>query len=179
MRFGIRFSKGQIAMKYSFLNITKFGLMFDNSLQYWGITPLVEFRLPFAIFTFCLFGLFAAFYNGQRLHSHLTELSDEIYQLEWHQYSNHMRRHLILMMVRAQRPFYLSAYGIMPFTLENFVQVRIEYKAINEVIKLHLRFAGSERRLFSADAVAKSGLKFNKIRGERLQPSASRSIDIF
>lgn len=69
--------------------------------------------------------LFVVFYIGQKLHSNLLELSDEIYQLEWHRYPRSLRRCAQLMMIRAQRPFYLSAYGIMPFTLANFVRVSL------------------------------------------------------
>lgn len=46
-----------------------------------------------------------------------------IYQSEWYKYPRSMRRFIELMIMRAQKPFYLSAYGLMICTLENFIKV--------------------------------------------------------
>lgn len=67
--------------------------------------------------------LYIFFYFGQKLNSNLLELSDMIYQSEWHQYTPSVRRFVLLMIMKAQRPVYLSAYGLIELNSENFVNV--------------------------------------------------------
>lgn len=69
--------------------------------------------------------LFTFYYIGQKVHSDLIALSDMIYQSEWDRYPRSIRRFMVLMMMLAQQPFYISAYGLFKCTLENYVAVSI------------------------------------------------------
>lgn len=82
-----------------------------------------DLQLPIAGTACSLLLLFAMFYVGQRLHSSLMDLYDVIYQLEWYRYPRKVQRLLLFTMMRAQQPFYISAYGVMPCDLENFLGV--------------------------------------------------------
>lgn len=82
-----------------------------------------DLEMPFTVSTFPLVILFMYFYMGQKYHSLLMGLSDAIYQTKWHGYPRSVRRFILLMILRSQRPFYLSAYGMMTLTLENYVRV--------------------------------------------------------
>lgn len=75
---------------------------------------------------FGLIQLFIYFYIGQKFHTNLIELSDAIYQVNWHQYPLKVRRFVQLLILRSQRPFYLSAYGVMELNLMNYVKVTFE-----------------------------------------------------
>lgn len=78
---------------------------------------------PIAATTFILQVVFLLFYLGQMLHTNLIDLSEVIYQSEWHRYSQCMKYSVLIMIMRAQQPFYVSAYGVMHCNLENFVGV--------------------------------------------------------
>lgn len=72
---------------------------------------------------FPLLLLATTFYLGQNFHSNVMELSVVIYQTKWYQYPRNVQRFLLFMMMRSQKPFYLSAYGFMELNLENYVRV--------------------------------------------------------
>lgn len=67
------------------------------------------------------------FFMGQRIHTNAMSLNDAIYQTHWPGYPLSVRRYVVLMMLRSQQSYYLSAYGIMQLHLENFVQVILQY----------------------------------------------------
>lgn len=91
--------------------------------QYRGSNALYHLQASILLCLFSLSTLAILFYLGQHFHSSAMELSVTIYQSEWHRYPRSVRRFVLLMMQRSQRPFYLSAYGIMSLNLENFVGV--------------------------------------------------------
>lgn len=53
----------------------------------------------------------------------MTDLSDQIYQTEWHRFPRSVRRFVQLILMRAQKPFYLSAFDMMTLNLKGFVCV--------------------------------------------------------
>lgn len=59
-------------------------------------------------------------------HTKLIDLSDAIYQSEWHRYPRGPRRFVHLMIMQSQKPFYLSAFGIVALNLENYIGVSTE-----------------------------------------------------
>lgn len=63
------------------------------------------------------------YFLGQEIHSDLLQLSDDIYQSEWYHYPRSVRQFVWLMMLRAQQPFFVSAYGVMELNLENYLAV--------------------------------------------------------
>lgn len=67
--------------------------------------------------------LFVIFSIGQQVQTNLLGLSDVIYQSEWYRYPCNLKRFVLLMMMRTQQPFYLSAYGVLALNLKNFVAV--------------------------------------------------------
>lgn len=93
----------------------------------------LDLQASILVIAFPLQMIFAFSYIGQKVHSDLMNLSDMLYQSEWYRYPRSVRRVLLLMMVRAQHPFYLSAYGIMRCTLENFVRVSNWAKRVMEI----------------------------------------------
>lgn len=130
--------------------------------QYSGTVSLYELQMPYLATIFSLLILLTLFYFGQKVHTNLLELSDVIYQLEWYRYSPRVRRFMLLMLLRAQQPFYLSAYGIMALNLENYVGVS-EWWKWKEIHKwnssmLSYSLAGAQMDLFSVHVVADSWL---------------------
>lgn len=77
---------------------------------------------------FMLQALFAFCYLGQILHSNLIDLPDVIYQSNWYRHTRYIQHFILLMLMRAQQPFYISAFGIMRGNLESFVGVSIAAK---------------------------------------------------
>lgn len=67
--------------------------------------------------------LFIFFYSGQMLHSNLMQLNELICQSEWYRYPSTVQRSIVMMMRRAQQPFYLSVYGVVTLRLDNYVKV--------------------------------------------------------
>lgn len=74
------------------------------------------------LFVLSLLSIF--FYLGQRLHSLLMSLCEMIYGSKWYQYPHIAQRYVLLMLMRAQEPFYISAYGIVKCDLETFLTAR-------------------------------------------------------
>lgn len=81
--------------------------------------------MPIFMVIFGLLLLQILFYFGEKVHSDLLNISHMIYETEWHRYPCKIRLYVLLMMVRSQKPFYLSAYGIIDLHLINFVGVSI------------------------------------------------------
>lgn len=79
--------------------------------------------VPMISSVFPLILLALLFHLGQIFHLNVLELSGAIYQLKWYQYPCSVRRFVLLMMIRSQQPFFLSANGVMALNLENFVGV--------------------------------------------------------
>lgn len=67
------------------------------------------------LFLYCFF--------GNKLTDDLLSMNDLVYESEWYHYPVQTQRYLILIMARAQQPFYISAYNVMPCTLENYGKV--------------------------------------------------------
>lgn len=80
-------------------------------------------QVPILAFSSFMIILAFLFYMGQRFHSNLMHLSVAVYQSEWYQYPRSVQCFVLLMMMRSQQPFYLSAYGMMRLNLETFVGV--------------------------------------------------------
>lgn len=92
-------------------------------MQYPGNNLFYDMQMPIAITFFTINSLAILFSMGQQLNTHMVILSDANYLTEWYRYPRSVQRYLPLLMMQSQRPFYLSAYGIMELNLENFVQV--------------------------------------------------------
>lgn len=91
--------------------------------QYSGTEFFYDVQMELIAGAFPLTLLFICFFIGQQIHSNAMGLSDAIYQTEWHRYPSNIRRILQFMILRAQRPFHLSAYGVIEVNLENYVRV--------------------------------------------------------
>lgn len=105
--------------------ISLFVLQHFSLLQYTGDSSFYDLQMP-------LFGicgattlLFVFFCLGQMFHTKLTDVGSIVYETEWHCYSRNTRRFVLLMIMRSQQAFYLSIFGLMPMTLENFAGVSI------------------------------------------------------
>lgn len=91
--------------------------------QYTGNAIIYDLQMPFNAACFANNLLFILFNLGQMFHSKLIGLTDTIYQTEWHRYPRNVRRFVQLVIMRSQRPFYLSAFGIIELNLENYIAV--------------------------------------------------------
>lgn len=67
-------------------------------------------------------------YFGNVLTNSLIEVADCAYDSEWYKYPNKSRAYVAFMIQSAQRPFFISAYGIMPCTIENLLKVRSKFQ---------------------------------------------------
>lgn len=101
-------------------------------------SPLLGTQVPILSICLSLQAIFNLFYFGQNVHSGLMDLSDMIYQSEWYRYPCSVQRFVLLMMKRAQKPFYLSAYGVMRCNLENFVRVSKKKETVSSTFIIFL-----------------------------------------
>lgn len=92
---------------------------------------LIHEILPLLTVALLLELLLVLFYFGQMLHSNLINLSELIYQSDWYQYPRSVQRFVRLMIMRAQKQFYISAYGILSCHLENFAGVSQKFFKCN------------------------------------------------
>lgn len=60
---------------------------------------------------------------GNILTSNLALVADLAYDSQWYTYPTRTQLYLAFMIRSAQTPFWISAFGIMPCTLENFAAV--------------------------------------------------------
>lgn len=76
-------------------------------------------------FTLCyiLDTLFFLCYFGDVLTNSLIEVADYAYDSEWYNYPIKRRAYVAFLIQSAQRPFFISAYGILPCTIENLLKV--------------------------------------------------------
>lgn len=71
--------------------------------------------------------LFMLCYFGNVLTTSLQLVTESAYDSKWYIYPTNMQKDCAFMIRSAQTPFWISAFGIMPCTLENFAAVRREY----------------------------------------------------
>lgn len=50
-------------------------------------------------------------------------IGNDVYDLNWYDYPSNVRKFMILIIVRSQRPMYLSGYHLINCTLETFGKV--------------------------------------------------------
>lgn len=98
-------------------------LQYIVTFQYSGSVTIYDLQIPFLASVFPLILLAGLFYLGQKFHTISMRMSDAIHQIEWYHYPHSVQRFLLIMILRSQQPFYLSAYGIMELNMENFVGV--------------------------------------------------------
>lgn len=121
---------------------------------------LSDLLMPICMVLFGLLLLQILFFFGEKLHFDLIHLNDMVYQSKWHRYPYKVRIFVLLVMMRAQRPFYLSAYGIIELNMVNFLQVSvIRICAVTSERKLHNLISGAQMDLFSFNGVPYNGMK--------------------
>lgn len=91
--------------------------------QYRGNNFIYDLQMPIMASGVSLTSLAILFYIGESFHLTVMEVSHAIYRLEWYRYPRNVQRLLILMILRAQEPFYLSAFDIVEVNLRNFLGV--------------------------------------------------------
>lgn len=79
----------------------------------------MEYILPVNIFFIFFFDL------RQKFHSNVMDLGSAIYQTEWYRYIRNVQHCILLMIMRSQQPFYLSAFGVMALNLNDFVRLSV------------------------------------------------------
>lgn len=67
--------------------------------------------------------LFLYCYFGNVLTFNLLQLGDTVYCSEWYNYPIDVQQYIVMILRRTQKPFIISALGMMPCTLENFQAV--------------------------------------------------------
>lgn len=102
---------------------SKFSVFFSDILQYSGSNFIYDLQMPILGSVLPLIQLAVIFYLGQKFNTISMNLSDMIYQSEWYLYPQSVRRFMLIMLMRSQRPFCVRAYGVMELNLENFVRV--------------------------------------------------------
>lgn len=73
-----------------------------------------------------LFQLTIYCYNGNEVQFQSTEISKAAYFCDWLEADDSVKKSLVLMMVRAQRPIKMSAGKFAYLTLETLMNVRSE-----------------------------------------------------
>lgn len=69
--------------------------------------------------------IFVYCYFGNLVTIKLAEIADASYSMLWYKYPLQQQKYVILLLVRAQRPFYLTGYFRTSCTLERFTGVSI------------------------------------------------------
>lgn len=94
-----------------------------KSFQYDRTAVFYVMILPIAGIATTLNLLFFLFFFGEILHTNLIDLSEMVYQTEWYRYPVCIQRFVLIVIMRAQHSFHVSAYGVVRCNLENFVGV--------------------------------------------------------
>lgn len=115
-----------------------------------------DILLPLLTIVVGLETLLVYFYFGQMCHSNLIELNDTIYQSEWHRYPRRVKYCVQFIIMRAQKPFYISAYGLVHCRLENFVSVSCVYSMEELAVYhyCHIHTPGAQINVFCIYVVA-------------------------
>lgn len=92
-------------------------------LQFSTKIPYFDLQMSTCAIGYDITLLFFLFLLGSKLNSDLTNLCDTAYQSDWYRQSRSARRFVLLMMIRARQPFYLSGYGVIVLNLRNFIGV--------------------------------------------------------
>lgn len=69
------------------------------------------------IFLYCFFGKMA--------HDSFEQMSDCLYECDWHVFSYDVKRHILFMITNIQRPLYYHGFGVAILELETFVKVNL------------------------------------------------------
>lgn len=72
--------------------------------------------------------LFMLCFFGNVLTTSLELVAQTVYDSNWYLYPIYMQKDCAFMIRSAQSPFWISAFGIMPCTLENFAAVIWNYE---------------------------------------------------
>lgn len=70
--------------------------------------------------------IFVYCYFGQKVTTKFGQIANEAYASQWYNYPLNEQKALMLMMIRAQRPFYFTGYFISSCSLPTFKAVRAE-----------------------------------------------------
>lgn len=98
----------------------------------------VETLHPIAITAGALSVLFSLCYLGTKIAFRVNYVADIAYNMKWYNYPVKLQPFVLLIMIRAEKSFYLSGYGLMPCTLNNFLQVNQNHNFIVLVTALVL-----------------------------------------
>lgn len=92
--------------------------------------------------------LFMLCYFGNVLTTSLELVAESTYDSKWYTYPPNLQKDCAFMIRSAQKPFWISAFGIMPCTLENFSAVRKSswfffYRSTQIVVKSNAIWIGA------------------------------------
>lgn len=87
------------------------------------LDTISEMCFPIIMIAAQLQSMMMYFFFGQLCHSNLMDLGDSIYESKWPCYPRRIQMYVLMIIMRTQHPFYISAYGIILCTLENSVNV--------------------------------------------------------
>lgn len=123
--------------------------------KYSAAISFLDLQLAMNAILYELVFLLFFFFIGEKLRLDLMNLADMIYQLEWYRQSRYGQRFIILMMMRAQQPFHLSAYGIFQLELRNYLSVSV-WKALECKFRMNRRSFQVLKSIYSALMVLRS-----------------------
>lgn len=84
---------------------------------------MYDMAFPILAIIFNMTGLAIVFFLGQRIHTNMMSIADGLSQTMWYKCPLKVQRIILLMIMRSQQPFYLTAYGVVDLTLQNFLVV--------------------------------------------------------
>lgn len=107
------------------IRLTQLAIAFQffGWFQYSGNNFAADLQIPIITLTAPLITMFVHFYIGQKFHLQLIHLGEMVYQSEWHRYPSYVKRYLLMVIMRSQKSYFLSAFGVMTLCFENYVAV--------------------------------------------------------
>ncbi|NP_001164421.1 odorant receptor 275 [Nasonia vitripennis] len=78
----------------------------DGDYMNAGVYATILLITVFQIFFYCIF--------AEKTTEETRSLADTVYHLNWAMKDHHIRLHILLIIMRAQKPFYCTAYGFFP-----------------------------------------------------------------
>lgn len=60
-------------------------------------------------------------------HDSFEQMSDCLYECDWHVFSYDVKRHILFMITNIQRPLYYHGFGVAILELETFVKVNLNW----------------------------------------------------
>ncbi|XP_017483505.1 PREDICTED: odorant receptor Or2-like [Rhagoletis zephyria] len=113
----------------NFFDVALFGLMFCMMLFFMSLVKDIQLVLSAVVFiSFPVYVIAISYYYANKFTNESIQICNAAYNTPWYEGNLEMRKCVLIMIARSQRPLYITVMGMYPMTLETFQAIiRISY----------------------------------------------------